>query len=283
MSASVPASSARAGQWRGRTAKAPAVTRRRWVAAQARANGTVRRARSGEVQQVAALFVAEFFFNGRSNEYDAAEVRALVNAQAQDMRKRYFGSRFDAALFVVEDEDGDVVACGGVSETPRDAKGVFAFALDAGVPAEGGSTAPVIANVAVSSSARRRGFGKQVMATLEGQCREWGAPESWLLVELRNGKAQALYRRLGYVSTKLVRADAFELNALGQVVGGSPRTLYMRKVLGPLGLLLNRDPFTPASLALGLLVLAGSYAEHAGLVPAGGRDQLARALALWPV
>ena len=52
----------------------------------------------------------------------------------------------------------------------------------------------------------------------------------------------------------------------------------MRKVLGPLGLLLNRDPFTPASLALGLLVLAGSYAEHAGLVPAGVRDQLARAL-----
>ena len=78
--------------------------------------------------------MAEFFFNGRSNEYDAAEVRALVNAQAQDMRKRYFGSRFDAALFVVEDEDGDVVACGGVSETPRDAKGLLKSAIRSNNP-----------------------------------------------------------------------------------------------------------------------------------------------------
>ena len=221
----------------------------------------MRPARQGEVQAIAALFVAEFFFKGKPDQYDGSEVRALVQAQAADMRKRYFGSRYDAALLVVEDEDGDIVACGGVSVTPRDADGVFAFGVDAPTPTNGGSTAPVIANVAVASSARRRGYGKKIMAALEDQCREWQSPESWLLVELRNGKAQSLYRKLGYVSTKLVRAVAFELGSDGKVVGGEPRTLYMRKVLNPLlGLVLNRDPFTPTNLALGVVV-AVAYAS----------------------
>ena len=42
-------------------------------------------------------------------ECRTADDEARKAAQAQDMRRRYFGSRFDAALFVVEDDDGNVV------------------------------------------------------------------------------------------------------------------------------------------------------------------------------
>ena len=196
--------------------------------------GDVERARGQDYNASANVFVDAFFLRGKpagDNAITPSELSYLRGAQRKDLTRRY-NRRGDAAMFVIRDDDGngDVVGCVG-AEVQRFQGIVPLSRADAETKGEV-LDRPVIANLAVAASARRRGVAKRLMRAVEDEIRGWGYDEAVLVVESSNGKAKGLYGKLGY---KVVGGEAatpnIVISAEGKVVNGAVRTSFMRKDL----------------------------------------------------
>jgi ribosomal protein S18 acetylase RimI-like enzyme len=121
---------------------------------------------------------------------------------------------------------------------------------------------PVIANLAVASSARRKGLAKSLMREIEEEVKKWGYDETILVVESANKKAVSLYKKSGYkpiFNDKAAPNLAIDEN--GKVVEAKVKAVTMRKSLkeGAQGALENLDLVK----VLGGFVLAGLIAYTA--------------------
>ena len=110
----------------------------------------------------------------------------------------------------------------------------------------------MVANLAVASSARRKGLAKALMRAIEEEAKDWGFDETVLVVEASNKQATSLYRKLGY---KAVGFDSdapnLRVDENGKVVEAKVKAVTMRKSLkqGIAGTIENLD--IPALLAKG--------------------------------
>lgn len=68
-----------------------------------------------------------------------------------------------------------------------------------GYDLEFGGLIATVTELFVASRHRRRGLGTQMLAGVEGACRDLGVRALELQVEQKNVEAQAFYRRLGFV------------------------------------------------------------------------------------
>ncbi|CAL58483.1 Acyl-CoA N-acyltransferase [Ostreococcus tauri] len=205
----------------------------------ARAAVEPERARGSDYATAAKTFVSSFFYDGAEEE-DDAEFRSLTSACAKDMRRRYGSSD---SLRVITDDEG-CVACGGVEvrtyagardyeDVKRDGKGETAALIER----------PVVANLATARRARKKGYGKAIMRSLEELCLERGFDECVLVVEARNKRAQGFYKKLGYrVIGSESKAKALEVGPDGRSRETYLKTLVMRKSLT--NAIENVDPIT---------------------------------------
>lgn len=99
---------------------------------------------------------------------------------------------------------------------------------------DGSITAPLMSNLAVSRSYRRKGLAEDLVRAAENIARkEWGYDECYLYVEKRNAPAVKLYRKLGY---RVIWEDDSATTLLptedGKVVNGRTTIVCMKKSLG---------------------------------------------------
>ena len=229
------------------------------------------RARGQDYAGAAACFVDAFFLRrgGGGDRITKGELSYLLGAQKKDLVKRY-NQRSRGALFVIKDEEtNEVVGCVG-AETQRFVGFLPArrAASDAGVAA---ADRPVVANLAVASSARRKGLAKALMRAIEEEAKDWGFEETVLVVEASNKQATSLYRKLGYKAVGF-ESDApnLRVDENGKVVEAKVKAVTMRKSLkeGMAGTIENLD--LPALLAKG--AGAGGIAYLASRVADGSID-----------
>ena len=190
------------------------------------------RARGQDYAGAAACFVDAFFLRrgGGGDRITKGELSYLLGAQKKDLVKRY-NQKSRGALFVIKDEEtNEVVGCVG-AETQRFVGFLPArrAASDAGVVA---ADRPVVANLAVASSARRKGLAKALMRAIEEEAKDWGFEETVLVVEASNKQATSLYRKLGYKAVG-VESDApnLRVDENGKVVEAKVKAVTMRKSL----------------------------------------------------
>ena len=229
--------------------------RRRGAPSTTAAFKPMERARGQDYAGAAACFVDAFFLrrDGGGDRITKGELSYLLGAQKKDLVKRYNKKRL-GAMFVIKDEDtGEVVGCVG-AEVQRFVGAVPARRAesDAGAAA---ADRPVVANLAVASSARRKGLAKALMRAIEEETKSWGFEETVLVVEASNARATSLYRKLGYRPIATERgAPNLIVDENGKVVEAKVKAVTMRKSLkeGMVGTIENLDP---ASL---LLKVAGA-------------------------
>jgi len=224
-----------------------------------RASASASPARGSDYAAAAATFVSSFFYDGDVDTSDG-EFRALVGACASDMRRRYGSTN---SLRVIVDDEG-CLACGGIEVR----KYVGAMDYESYVrSSKGGEDVearvverPVVANLATARRARRKGYGKAIMRSLEELCAERGFDECVLVVEARNTRAQGFYKKLGYkVIGSESKAKALEVGPDGRSRETFLKTLVMRKSLT--NSLENVDPVTIAAvLTLVFAAIQGSDA-----------------------
>ena len=208
------------------------------------------RARGQDYAGAAACFVDAFFLrrDGGGDRITKGELSYLQGAQKKDLVKRY-NQKSRGAMFVIKDEDtNEVVGCVG-AEVQRFVGAVPARRADSDAGAAAADR-PVVANLAVASSARRRGLAKALMRAIEEEAKSWGFDETVLVVEASNKQATSLYRKLGYrpIGTE-AGAPNLRVDENGKVVEAKVKAVTMRKSLkeGIAGTIENLDP---ASLLL---------------------------------
>ena len=173
----------------------------------------VRRAVRQEFREISGPFISAFFKDADSLSDTA--FRRLSAAAATDLTNRYGCDCYhywnpawagidsnplwppglrgsgDRALFVARfEEGGDVAACAGVEAVPFDGP------LQLKSVQRGSVLRPLVANLAVSRAARRRGLAAALMRECEAAAQRWGYEEAVLLVDARNSAAVQLYRKL---------------------------------------------------------------------------------------
>jgi ribosomal protein S18 acetylase RimI-like enzyme len=72
-----------------------------------------------------------------------------------------------------------------------------------GLREEGGRRLAFLYNILIYEAYRRRGYGRQALAALEGRVREMGYDELWLHVFGHNHAARMLYETSGYEITNI--------------------------------------------------------------------------------
>ena len=229
------------------------------------------RARGQDYAGAAACFVDAFFLRrgGGGDRITKGELSYLQGAQKKDLVKRY-NQKSRGAMFVIKDEDtNEVVGCVG-AEVQRFVGAVPARRADSDAGAAAADR-PVVANLAVASSARRRGLAKALMRAIEEEAKSWGFDETVLVVEASNKQATSLYRKLGYrpIGTE-AGAPNLRVDENGKVVEAKVKAVTMRKSLkeGMAGTIENLD--LPALLAKG--AGAGGIAYLASRVADGSID-----------
>jgi ribosomal protein S18 acetylase RimI-like enzyme len=150
---------------------------------------------------VAADFFVDAFWTakvgGGAPTLSERQATQLRQSQQAEFTRRYgnprrWGSAAD--FFMICNAQGEMMACAGV-EVDRLRDGGNA-SVDQPV------SAPVMSNLAVSRSYRRRGLAEDLVRAVEEQCRvQWGYDEVYLYVEERNRGAVRLYQKMGYKST----------------------------------------------------------------------------------
>ena len=135
------------------------------------------------------------------NELSSRQSTMLSREQIAEFRRRYgrrvgIGNNSNlsdrrAELIVCRDGgiDGPIVGCAGI-EVDR-----ISTPNGRSVPSPG----PLMSNLAVAKSYRRKGLAEDLVRAVEDLARkEWGYEEFYLYVEKRNIPAVRLYRKLGY-------------------------------------------------------------------------------------
>ncbi|CAM9374793.1 unnamed protein product, partial [Hapterophycus canaliculatus] len=146
---------------------------------------------------------AEFFVdNFWEDEVAPSQKRSLVRELVTDYRRRYgslMGKRkLDSMLLVARGNQGQIVGCIAVEVSVCMGERVGVKARGISANAEGAELRPILANLAVARSERRKGLAKRLVKQCEETCKEWGYDEILLLVEENNTRARRLYTKLGY-------------------------------------------------------------------------------------
>ena len=119
----------------------------------------------------------------------------------RDLTTRYIkadsGSTAKSALLVARD-NGKVVGCVGLETRVIREGQVTKFETVAKSGAPGASVGPVVANLAVDRTLRRKGVGKKILGECERVAKGWGFQELWLVVDEKNKPARGLYEKNGY-------------------------------------------------------------------------------------
>lgn len=207
----------------------------------------INRARVSDYPRVADFLVESFYTDSRNpeNNLSPGMQSSLVRDQNMDLRARYGrnqmgGGGLECAILTADTEYKETIGCVALGVTPFVGDAAQLAIRDLYNYPEDATLRPVVANLAVNPAARRRGIAKRLMREAEGVCKEWGYDEVWLLVEKDNVKARKLYGKLGY---KVIRSEEDETYKLkeGRIVQMDCTNVYMRKRLGPLGILFNAD------------------------------------------
>ncbi|CAM9393320.1 unnamed protein product [Ascophyllum nodosum] len=147
--------------------------------------------------------MAEFFI---SNFWDfdvpPSQKRALVRELVSDYRRRYgsqWGKRkFPSMLLAARNNSGDIVGCVAIEVSVCKGECVGMKARGISPNSAGAELRPILANLTVGRSARRKGLAKRMVRRCEAAAKEWGFDEVLLLVEENNQRAKRLYQKLGY-------------------------------------------------------------------------------------
>mmetsp|Transcript_59055 Transcript_59055/g.101715 ORF Transcript_59055/g.101715 Transcript_59055/m.101715 type:complete len:229 (-) Transcript_59055:245-931(-) len=162
-----------------------------------------------EIKQVSKFFVRSFF--DRTSTGDDTAITVVEGDAFADWVKR-FGSRqnwdsniigrdTNQGVLLVAKEFGRVVGCASVATAPYSSLGSDGRSSRDGTAIPNrvkSAPVPVIANLAVSPSARRRGIAARLVGACERKALEWDFQEISLAVDASNIKAQRLYQKLGY-------------------------------------------------------------------------------------
>jgi ribosomal protein S18 acetylase RimI-like enzyme len=179
---------------------------------------------------VAADFFVDAFWTakvgGGASQLSERQAAQLRQSQQAEFTRRYGSPRrwSSAEFFMICNAEGEMMACAGVEvDRLRDSGG----AVDQ--PAQ----APVMSNLAVSRSYRRRGLAEDLVRAVEEHCRvQWGYDEVYLYVEERNRGAVRLYQKLGYKRTwKDTEATTLLPSRKGGLHQASTTLVCMRKQL----------------------------------------------------
>ncbi|GAX26240.1 hypothetical protein FisN_16Lh068 [Fistulifera solaris] len=144
-----------------------------------------------ELDDISQFFVDEFWTNkvgGGSRELTQRQRKQLLQSQTAEFNSRYCNRNPSSALLVGYSGD-TIVACAGVEveKIPEDSlRGKIAC------------RAPLMSNLVVRRSFRKRGIAEQMVAAIENFTRDNDFQECYLYVEERNPAAVRLYQKLGY-------------------------------------------------------------------------------------
>lgn len=150
-----------------------------------------------EIPAMAEFFVSNFW----EEDIGPSQKRPLVRELVTDYRNRYgalMGPRKLQSLLMAARDKGEIVGCVAieVSVCAGERVGLKARGINPSTP--GVELRPVLANLAVARSARRRGLAKRLVKRCEEAAKEWGYDEVLLLVEENNSRARRLYQKIGY-------------------------------------------------------------------------------------
>lgn len=159
--------------------------------------GLITKSTKGEtrkLQEASSFFVDAFWVGkvgGGADKLSERQRRSLSATQFTEFRERYSESKKGKSeLVVCELPDGEVIGCAGIEVSPIP---------DGDLKAPSKVRAPLMSNLAVSRSYRRKGIGELLIKEAERIARlQWGFNDCYLYVERRNAAAVKLYQKLGY-------------------------------------------------------------------------------------
>eukprot|EP00967_Tisochrysis_lutea_P000944 scaffold1241_cov25-Tisochrysis_lutea.AAC.2 len=186
--------------------------------------------RNSAFPEVAQLCAKGLFQQMDSPRDEVVLASALGNDLIEHFSRR---NREKNALLIAETPSSEIVGSVGIE---------VVFLSEAGYSirrqrAEDEATMaprPLLSNLVVDRSYRRRGIAKRLCKAAEAAAKEWGYGEVYLKVEKDNRKARSLYRKLGYRPVPGGEdADAERPVVLGGRLRYEPTTtIAMRKDLG---------------------------------------------------
>jgi GNAT superfamily N-acetyltransferase len=146
------------------------------------------------LQDASDFFVDAFWTakTGGAAKLSDRQKQQLRQSQTAEFNQRYGGRRkaTTAQLVLYRNTAGDVIGCAGVQVDKI---------LDGSLNGPTACQAPLMSNLAVSRSYRRRGLAEALVAAVEELVAdEWGYDVCYLYVEERNRAAVKLYNKLGY-------------------------------------------------------------------------------------
>lgn len=144
-----------------------------------------------ELNDISEFFVDAFWtgkVGGGTRDLSKSQRRQLLQSQTAEFNNRYCTRNPNSALLVAYSGE-TIVACAGVEveKIPEDS-------LRGRVRCR----APLMSNLVVSRSFRKRGVAEKMVAAIENYTRDNDWNECYLYVEERNQAAVKLYRKLGY-------------------------------------------------------------------------------------
>ena len=126
------------------------------------------------------------------------EKAILSAALARDLRQRVGSQAGSGALWVVEDDECNVVGSVAIEISRLSPAALDEQRLGRNVLEAGLADRPLLSSLAVSPAFRRRGLAKSLCREAEALAKSWGYDEVLLKVERDNSRARSLYRKLGY-------------------------------------------------------------------------------------
>ncbi|CBJ49195.1 conserved unknown protein [Ectocarpus siliculosus] len=170
-----------------------------------------------DIPETAEFFVENFW----DDAVAPSQKRSLVRELVSDYRRRYgtlMGNRkLQSMLMVARGNGGEIIGCIAVEVSVCMGERVGVKARGISPNAEGAELRPILANLAVARSERRKGLAKRLVKHCEDVCRGWGYDEVLLLVEENNKRARRLYSKLGYkmlfrdTKAKKILPDSYQI------------------------------------------------------------------------
>lgn len=170
-----------------------------------------------------------------NKELTPAQYKSIEPRQISEFRRRYGNGNarrgIKSELLIATDSTATVLGCAGVEvDTIRQPWSSGKMVLDVS-----GSQvrAPLMSNLAVSRSFRRRGIAEELVQQVEELVRkQWGFEECYLYVEKKNSSAIKLYKKLGYKQLwEEENTSTMVPSPMGGLRSGTTTTICMKKVL----------------------------------------------------
>lgn len=173
----------------------------------------------------------------------AAQAASLERQQIQEFRRRYTSPRNlsladkRSELLICTNSNNELMGCAGIEIDIIQKPSEATYGLD---PIKG----PLMSNLAVGRSFRRRGVAEELVQKAEDIARkEWGFDECYLYVEKRNVPAVKLYQKLGYKKVWEDNKAKTMVPTTGGKLKSAPTTIVCMKKRFSLGVLGRFLPF----------------------------------------